>query len=307
MGVRSEPVGVARVGTSEARGGSWPDGWPGAQLDALLQSFLAEDIGSGDITSEVCLPPGLRARGELVAKQAGVVVGLAVARRVFALVDPDTVWIDRAADGVRVPGRPHRVLAEVRGTARALLRAERVALNLVQRLSGVATATARAVAAAGVVQVLDTRKTTPGLRWLEKYAVRVAGGRNHRFGLDDGILIKDNHIRAAGGVAVAVGRARAQGPQGLRIEVECTTLDEVDTAVAAGAEIVLLDNMDPGLLRQAVLRIAGRVRVEASGGITPDNLAEVAACGVDAVSLGALTHSAPALDLSLEIEPLEDL
>jgi len=280
----------------------WPDGWPAARLDALLEAALEEDGGSGDITSLLCIPATLRARAVLLAKQPGVIAGLPVAARVFGLVDPDVRFTPLVADGYRVGATPAR-LAEVEGGARGLLRAERIALNFVQRCSGVASVTARCVAiAGGRVDILDTRKTTPGLRWLERYAVRVGGGRNHRFGLDDGILIKDNHVRAAGGVAAAVGAARRHGPQGLRVEVECTTLDEVREALASGADIILFDNMTPEGLRAAAALVAGRARTEASGGVTPQNLAEVAGTGVDAVSLGMLTHSAAAIDLSLEIE-----
>lgn len=284
--------------------GLWPEGWPGRRLDGLIQDALDEDGGNGDITSLLCVPAELRARAVFLAKQAGVLAGLPVAARVFGLVEPGVRFHSLVADGHRVrAGELPARFAEVEGSARALLRAERVALNFLQRLSGIATTTAACVQiAAGRVDILDTRKTTPGLRWLERYAVRVGGGRNHRFGLGDGILIKDNHLRAAGGVAAAVGAARRRGPQGLRVEVECTTLEEVGQAVEAGAEIILLDNMDTAGLAAAVTLVAGRARTEASGGVTPANLAAVAATGVDAVSLGMLTHSAPALDLSLEIE-----
>jgi nicotinate-nucleotide pyrophosphorylase (carboxylating) len=280
----------------------WPEGWPAATLDALLQAALAEDLGSGDVTSEACLPPGLRARAVLLAKAPGVICGLPVAARVFGLLDPEVRWRPLVEDGCRVAAAPLR-LAELEGSARALLAGERLALNFLQRLSGVATLTARCVElAAGRAEVLDTRKTTPNLRWLERYAVRVGGGRNHRFGLSDGVLIKDNHVRAAGGVGAAVRLARERAPRGLRIEVECTTLAEVAEALEAGADIVLLDNMPPDTLRAAVRLVAGRARTEASGGVHPGNLAEVVATGVEAVSLGMLTHSAPALDVSLEVE-----
>ena len=280
--------------------GRWPAGWPGAALDGLILAALDEDVGSGDVTSAAVVPEGLAAHGVFLIKQAGVLAGLPVVARVFGLVDPGVVFQASVGEGAWVS--PQQAVATVAGSARSLLQAERVALNFLQRLSGTATLTARFVAiVAGRADVLDTRKTTPGLRWMQRYAVRVAGGRNHRFGLDDGILIKDNHIRAAGGVGPAVRRACAGGPQGLRVEVECTTLDEVDAALAAGAEIILLDNMDPPGLRAAVARIAGRARTEASGGISLSNVADVAATGVDALSIGALTHSAPALDISLEI------
>ena len=279
----------------------WPEGWPGATLDAVLQAALAEDIGSGDVTTECCVAPGAVARAVLLAKAAGVIAGLPVAARVFGLLDPEVRWRALLADGT--PVEPMTRLAEVEGSARTILSGERLALNLLQHLSGIATVTARCVAiAGGRADILDTRKTTPNLRWLERYAVRTGGGRNHRFHLADGVLIKDNHVRAAGGVGAAVERARATAPQGLRIEVECTTLAEVDAAVQAGADIILLDNMPADMLRAACARIGGRARTEASGGVTPANLAEVAATGVDAVSLGMLTHSAPALDISLEIE-----
>jgi nicotinate-nucleotide pyrophosphorylase (carboxylating) len=281
--------------------GRWPAGWPAASLDRLLASALEEDLGSGDVTTLAVVDEGLAARAVFWAKASGVVAGLPVAARVLALVDPEVVFAPLVAEGAAVG--PGTALARAEGRAASLLQAERVALNFLQRLSGVATLTARFVAAAGGrAEILDTRKTTPGLRWLERYAVRLGGGRNHRFGLSDGILIKDNHVRAAGGVAAAVRRARARGPRGLRIEVECTTLEEVDAALQAGADIVLLDNMTPPLLAEAVARVAGRARTEASGGVTLDNVAAVAATGVDAISVGALTHSAPALDISLEFE-----
>lgn len=288
--------------TPAGRSGRWPEGWPGARLDALLQDALEEDGGAGDVTSALCVPEGLRARAVLLCKQPGVIAGLPLAGRAFWSVDPDVLFRPLVADGDRIQTVPARI-ALVEGAARGLLRAERVALNFLQRLCGIATLTAACVElAAGRAEILDTRKTTPGLRWLERYAVRTGGGRNHRFGLADGILIKDNHLRAAGGVAAAVGAARRHGPQGLRVEVECTTLEEVSAALQARAEIILFDNMTPAQLRAAVALVDGQARTEASGGVTLANLAEVAATGVDAVSLGALTHSAPALDLSLEIE-----
>lgn len=281
---------------------TWPEGWPAAALQALCAAALAEDLGSGDVTSEVCLPPGAVARAVLLAKHPGVIAGLPVAEACFALADPRLRWSPLVDDGFRVREVPAR-LALIEGSARGILAGERVAVNFLQRLSGIATQTAAAVAlVGGRAAVLDTRKTTPGLRFLERYAVRQGGGRNHRFGLSDGILIKDNHIRAAGGVGLAVRAARARGPQGLRVEVECETLAEVEQALEAGAEIILLDNMTPPQLREAVAAIAGRARTEASGGVSMETLGAVAATGVDAVSLGLLTHSAPALDVSLEVE-----
>ncbi len=271
------------------------------ELDAFLRRALREDIGHGDVTTEAIVPPGATARGVVRVKEAGVVAGLAVAARVFALLDPESTWRAHAADGDWIGDVP-RDAAEVAGSARALLSGERVALNLLQRLSGIATAAHRAVeAAGGRLTVLDTRKTTPGLRMLEKWAVRLGGASNHRFALFDGVLIKDNHIRAAGGLGEAVRRARAGVAPGLKIEVEAGTLAEVEEAVAAGADIILLDNMTPAQMRQAVDAIGGRARTEASGGITLANLAEIAATGVDFASMGALTHSAPALDISLKL------
>jgi nicotinate-nucleotide pyrophosphorylase (carboxylating) len=273
--------------------------------EAIVDLALAEDIGGGDVTSRVTVPTGARARGAMLAKATGVVSGLEVAGSVFRRIDPTVRYETRAGDGDRVePGHP---LAEVEGAARSLLAAERVALNLLQRLSGVATLTAAyvdAVAGTGA-RIVDTRKTTPGLRALEKAAVLHGGGRNHRFGLSDGVLIKDNHLAAVGGadrVTRAVQQARANAPHPLRIEVEVTTLAEVEEAVAAGADIILLDNMDAPAMRRAVEMIGGRALVEASGGITLATVRAVAETGVDLISVGALTHSAPALDISLDFD-----
>ncbi len=272
---------------------------------AIIDLALAEDLGTGDVTTTATVPPGTRARGTLLAKAPGVLSGLAVAAAVFARVDPTVEFRPLAADGQRIaPGDP---LADVAGPASSLLAAERVALNLLQRLSGVATLTARYVdAVAGTnARVVDTRKTSPGLRALEKAAVRHGGGHNHRFGLADGVLIKDNHLAAIGGpdrVRRAVAAAREHAPHTLRLEIEVTTLDELRQALAAGADVVLLDNMDLPTLRQAVALTAGRSLLEASGGITLDTLRAVAETGVDLISVGALTHSAPALDLSLDFE-----
>lgn len=283
--------------------GSWPVGWPADQLDALMALALAEDAVSSDVTSEAVVEPELRAKAVLLAKETGVIAGLPVVARVFASMDPDLRWVALVSDGVHVTTVPTR-LGTVEGTVRSILRAERVALNFLQHLSGVATLTWQAVSQAPGVEVLDTRKTTPGLRWLERYAVRTGGGRNHRFGLGDGVLIKDNHVRAAGGIRSAVLRAKERAPFGLRIEVECTTLAEVSEALDAGAEIILLDNMPTALLTQAVQLIGHRARTEASGGINLQSIAEVARTGVTSVSMGSLTHSARALDLSLEIEEM---
>ena len=268
----------------------------------LVARALAEDLGRGDATSATVVDDALMARGVLQAKASLVVAGLEVCAEVFRQCDPAAVFEVRWGDGARC--EPGEVVAVVTGRARALLTAERTALNLLQRLSGIATLTARFVeAAGGRITVLDTRKTTPTLRRLEKYAVRCGGGTNHRFGLDDAILIKDNHKRLAGGIAEAVRRAVA-GAAGLTVEVEVETLDELDQALAAGATSVLLDNFTTYDLRQAVARVNGRARLEVSGGVTLDRLPEIATTGADAVSVGALTHSAPAVDVSFELEPV---
>jgi nicotinate-nucleotide pyrophosphorylase (carboxylating) len=273
--------------------------------EAIVDLALAEDIGNGDITTLATVSPETRARATMLVKADGVVSGLNVAGYVFARIDPETKFSPVIADGTRV--QHGTVIAEVAGTARSLLTAERVALNLIQRLSGVATETARYVAAvAGTsAKIVDTRKTTPGLRQLEKQAVRDGGGTNHRVGLADGVLIKDNHLAAIGGsdrVTQAVQAARAYAPHTLRIEVEVTTLDEVSEAVAAGADVILLDNMDAERMRRAVKIVGGRALIEASGGVNLWSVRGIAETGVDLISVGALTHSAPALDISLEFE-----
>lgn len=267
----------------------------------LVRRALAEDLGWGDITTEGTIESGQRARGTIVAKSPCVLAGLDVAAETFRQLDPAVRFTAVKHDGERC--EPGTVVAEVRGAARAMLTAERAALNFLQRLSGIATLTRRFVDAAGkTLTILDTRKTTPTLRVLEKYAVRAGGGVNHRGSLDDGILIKDNHIRLAGGVEAAVRRMKASD-QPFPIEVEAQSLADVDAAIAAGADIILLDNLPTDAIREAVRRIGGRAKVEISGGITLDRLPELATAGADYVSVGALTHSAPAVDLSLEIEP----
>jgi nicotinate-nucleotide pyrophosphorylase (carboxylating) len=264
-------------------------------VDDLIERALAEDVGAGDLTTNAVVPADARARAEIVQKEPGVIVGLAVAEAVFRRIDPALAFTARIADGERREGG---LVAEVSGPARGILTGERVALNFVQRLSGIATLTARfveAVEGTGAV-ILDTRKTTPGMRELEKAAVAAGGGRNHRHGLFDAILIKENHIALAGGVGEAVRRALAEG---VPVEVECATLDEVEEALTASATHLLLDNMSPAELREAVARAAGRAKLEASGGVTLETVREIAETGVDYISVGALTHSAPALDLSL--------
>jgi nicotinate-nucleotide pyrophosphorylase (carboxylating) len=271
------------------------------QLDRFVRDALAEDVGSGDVTSDGVVTEDTTAEAAILVKRPGIVCGLDAARAVFHALDPGIQFEPLAADGDRIDQVPAEV-ARVHGSARALLTGERTALNLLGRLSGIATLTRRyvdAIEGTGA-QILDTRKTTPGLRGLEKHAVRCGGGRNHRFGLDDGILIKDNHLRLAGGVRAAVGRIRATGTD-LPVEVEAETIDDVREAIAAGADIVLLDNMSTDRLRESVTLTDRRVKLEASGGVSLETVRAIAETGVDFVSVGALTHSAPALDISMEV------
>jgi nicotinate-nucleotide pyrophosphorylase (carboxylating) len=266
----------------------------------VVRRALAEDIGSGDITTQAVAGAGRQAHGVILAKAPCVIAGLDVAMEAFRQLDSAVAVTAHRSDGEHCDAAT--VVAGLRGSAMALLTAERTALNFLQRLSGIATLTRRFVdAAAGRITILDTRKTTPLLRALEKYAVRAGGGTNHRFGLDDGVLIKDNHIRLAGGVVAAV-RCMRQANRGMAIEVEAQTLDEVDEALGAGADIVLLDNLATADVAEAVRRCRGRARTEISGGVTLSRIEELAATGADCVSIGALTHSAPVADLSLELE-----
>jgi len=271
-------------------------------VDDLIRRALAEDVGGGDVTTEATVPAGARGRGVLLAKARVVVAGLDIARRTFELMasSQPISFAAAVADGQMV--NQGTSLAVIEGPARVLLTAERTALNLLQRLSGIATAARAYVdASGGRITVLDTRKTTPGLRALEKYAVRVGGGTNHRFGLFDQILIKDNHVRLAGGISAAIARVREASP-GMTVEVEAQSIEEAAEAVAAGADIVLLDNLSTADIRAAVAVIAGRARTEVSGGVTLNRIPELAATGADFVSVGALTHSVQAADISLEIE-----
>ena len=279
------------------------------ELEALVARALAEDIGAGDVTTAATVDPGTHAIARITQKAPGVVFGLDVAAAVFSAVEPAMVLTQTGPEGV---WRENGPVLEVTGTAAALLAVERTALNFLQQLSGVATLTARCVqAVAGTrATILDTRKTVPGLRLLQKQAVVAGGGRNYRIGLYDAILIKENHAAMAGGVGPAVRRAHAHAPD-LLVEVECSTLSEVDEALSAAAELgltsgfrILLDNMTPGELGEAVRHVAGRAELEASGGFTPATIRDVAESGVDFISVGALTHSATALDLSLLLEPL---
>jgi len=281
--------------------------WYTPAVQRLLDLTLEEDAGRGDVTSAALIDEGQEAEADIIAKERLVVCGLGIAEAVFTRFDWRTRMRTRVADGD--PVTPGTLVASVRGPAQAVLAGERVALNFMQRLSGIATLTQAFVAAAegAKVRVTDTRKTTPGLRALEKYAVRVGGGFNHRADLSSGVLIKDNHIALVGSVREAVRRARANAPQGLRVEVEVETLGDLEEALEAGAEIVLLDNFATRDIAEAVKRVRDqtpRTLLEVSGGVTLDRMRELAKTGVDIISVGALTHSARAVDLSMEARPV---
>ena len=274
------------------------------QIESIVRRALDEDIGDGDITTVGTIPPDTTLDGKLIAKAPGVIAGLAVAQLTFTLVDERTQFTPHIADGD--PVKKGDVFATVSGPCRALLSGERVALNFLQRMSGIATLTRRFVE---VVQstravILDTRKTAPGLRLLDKWAVQLGGGQNHRFGLYDMALIKDNHIAAVGGLSEAVARVRAADERHRAIEVEVKTLAELQEALPLRPDRILLDNMSLAEMREAVRLAAGRVPLEASGNVTLDNVAEISATGVDYISIGALTHSVRALDISLELDPI---
>ena len=268
-------------------------------LERIVHSALAEDIGAGDVTTEATVPADTVGTADLLVKERGVVCGLRAAEAAFLALDPDMRFEALAREGDLV--EPPALVARISGSERAILTGERVALNFLGRLSGIATLTRRYVdALEGTgTTVLDTRKTTPGLRELEKYAVACGGGRNHRFGLDDAVLVKDNHLRAAGSITAAVELVRAASD--LSIEVECDTLDQVGEALDAGVGAILLDNMTLDQLREAVALVRRRARLEASGGVTLDTIRAIAETGVDEISVGALTHSARSLDVSLEL------
>lgn len=274
---------------------------PMSQVGRIVEHALAEDLGRGDLTTALTVERGTYAVATLVAKDNGIVSGMGVAQMVFAQLEDHAAWDSRVRDGEAVTRGES--LATVRGPATHILSGERVALNLIQRMSGIATLTKTFVDAVGHTntRIVDTRKTAPGLRILDKYAVVCGGGHNHRRGLDDGILIKDNHISACGGIGQAVTRARDGAPQGLKIEVEVEQIDQIEKAIEAGAEVLLLDNMDTGALARAVSLVAGRVETEASGGVSLTTVTSVAQSGVDYISVGALTHSVHALDISLEL------
>jgi nicotinate-nucleotide pyrophosphorylase (carboxylating) len=276
------------------------------QIEEIIDRALAEDLGKGDVTTEALIPGDQQGTGFIVTKKEGILAGTGAAKQVFHRVDPELKVEILLEDGARV--KPGSKVAKVSGSIASILKAERVALNFLQRLSGIASETNRYVAAVkGLpVRIMDTRKTTPGLRSLEKYAVRVGGGENHRMNLGEGILIKDNHLMALRSqglnIKEIVAKARQNAPQRLPVEVEVGNVPEALEAVEAGADIVMLDNMNLEDMRKAVKSIHGRALVEASGGITLDNVRAVAETGVDFISIGALTHSARALDISLELE-----
>lgn len=268
----------------------------------LIEIALKDDVGDGDITTNNIVPAAIKRKAKMVAKEAGVIAGLPVAEMVFRKLDPDLIWNELVAEGDKV--KYGDVLVEFQGTYRALLTGERTALNFLQRLSGIATMSAKYADAVKDFQtvILDTRKTLPGFNKLDKYAVKTGGASNHRLGLHDMAMIKDNHIEVAGGITAAVKAVRSSIEEGIKIEVETTTLAQVQEAIDAGADIIMLDNMDNKTMRKGVELIAGRAKVEASGNITLERLREVAATGVDFISIGALTHSVSALDISQRIE-----
>ena len=272
-------------------------------VEDAVRAALLEDLGrAGDITTNATIPAMKQARAVIAARQPGIVAGLDLAKAAFRLLDPALGFDARIADGAAVT--PGAILATIEGPARALLSAERVALNFLGRLSGIATLTSRYVAAVAhtKARIVCTRKTTPGLRTFEKYAVLCGGGFNHRFGLDDAILIKDNHIAVAGGIIPALRAVKAAIGHLVKIEIEVDTLDQLDEVLAEGADVVLLDNMTPARLREAVARVKGRLLTEASGGVTLETVAAIAESGVDMISVGALTHSAQVLDVGLDIQ-----
>ncbi|MCY4042400.1 MAG: carboxylating nicotinate-nucleotide diphosphorylase [Candidatus Dadabacteria bacterium] len=277
------------------------------KVDALIEAAVREDIGGGDVTTELLFETDVECGAAVRSKQRGILAGLGVAKTVFEKLDRNLAWQARVKDGDALEAGDEIVF--ITGSQRHILSGERLALNILQRMSGIATFTSRfveAVRGTGV-RIMDTRKTAPGLRELEKYAVRMGGGENHRFGLYDGILIKDNHIKLAGGVAGAVSKARRRAEEAeenyarFPLEVEAKQISQVTEAVAAGADIVMLDNMSAEQMKEAVALAKGKVLLEASGGVTLENVREVAETGVDIISVGALTHSAPALDISLDM------
>jgi nicotinate-nucleotide pyrophosphorylase (carboxylating) len=272
-----------------------------SQVDQIIENALREDVGRGDITTNLLFPEGVRCKAVILAKEEGRLAGLLIAERVFRKLDRDIVWGEKKKDGEKI--EPNQILAEISGSQRAILTGERLALNFLQRLSGIATLTSKFVKAVeGLsVEILDTRKTAPGLRILDKYAVSVGGGSNHRFGLYDGVLIKDNQIKLAGGISRAIRLIRERVVRGIKIEVETSTLNEVKEALEAGADIIMVDNMTVETIKKAVELINGRALIEASGGVTLENIRRIAETGVDFISVGSLTHSPRALDIALYV------
>ncbi|MUT67672.1 carboxylating nicotinate-nucleotide diphosphorylase [Paenibacillus sp. NEAU-GSW1] len=277
-------------------------------LRAQIRSWLAEDVGSGDITTATTIPAGSQSKAVIHAKESGVIAGLPIAKLVFEIVDPSITFEAKVAEGDHVEKGTVLIVAE--GSTHSLLTGERLALNLLQRMSGIATKTSAFVAALeGLkVRLVDTRKTTPGHRMLEKYAVRVGGGANHRFGLYDAVMIKDNHIKGAGGIRQAVEAARANIPHTMKIEVETESLEQVEEALACGTDIIMLDNMAPPMMKEMVSLIKSRspqTIVEASGNVNLQTIKGIAECGVDVISVGGLTYSFNALDISLDLNAIK--
>ena len=272
------------------------------EIDKIISCALTEDVGSGDVTTNLIVPKNEKSRASFYAKENGVIAGLTVAKSVFTKLDKKSIWKNFVKEGDRVNAGTR--IAEVTGSYRALLTGERTALNILQRLSGIATQTSEFVrlAEGTKVRVLDTRKTVPGLRTLDKYAVKIGGGENHRSGLYDMVLIKDNHIKAAGGITSAVERIRKNLKAKIKIEVETSNLDEVCEAVNCNVDIIMLDNMTNDAMKEAVRIISGKIKVEASGNVTVNNFRQIAEIGVDYISIGALTHSVKALDINMKIE-----
>ncbi len=269
------------------------------KIDSIIKNALNEDVGSGDITTDTIFPPDAKCEAQIIAKEKGIIAGIPIAKRVFQKLDPEVSFSRNSNDGDRVTHGQE--ILRIKATVRAVLTGERLALNLLQRMSGIATATSLYVDAVkgSQTKILDTRKTAPGLRVLDKYAVLAGGAKNHRFGLYDLILIKDNHINFAGGISNAVEIVRSKYQNKFKIEVETSTLDEVKEALSAGADIIMLDNMNISMMKEAVKMINKKALTEASGGITLDTIANITETGVDYISVGAITHSSPALDISL--------
>jgi len=271
------------------------------QIDKIIKQALLEDIGTGDITTDSIIPYDLKTKGIIKTKEEGVIAGLNIANLVFKKLDSNIIFQEKIKDGAKVSR--NKILAEITGPARTILKGERVALNFLQRMSGIATITSKFCQEVKdfPVRIVDTRKTTPGLRILEKYAVRMGGGCNHRFGLYDAVLIKDNHIAVAGGIKSAVNSVRKQISHTVKIEVEVENLSQLQEALEIKVDIIMLDNMNLDTMREAVKIVKSKALIEASGGITLENVREIAQTGVDLISIGALTHSVKSLDISMEI------